>query len=142
MNEFFIKFVEYDLNSDYNRALLCELKGITLEPKKNLHDPLFIRVDYWTKLTMVTTLIFTNVDEFRIEINRLLLSLLSLDTHYFVYAIPDIEALQVFPELICLNLSIIKEVLHHETHDIGRGLLHLETLMEILQNTFTLDVFF
>jgi hypothetical protein len=116
-----------DLYSDSYFAFLSEFEGVGLEAKKHLHDPLFVWFYNWAVLKR--TLAFSNIDKLRVEFYALLLSSLSLDTHYLLDAIFDIESLHHLSELVCPNLSIIKEILHHETHYIGRWLLNLESVL-------------
>ena len=81
-----------------------------------------------------------DIDELWIEFNSLLFGLLPLDAHDTFDTFSDIEGFQDLPELICFDLSIIKKVLNHEAHDVGRRLLHFEPIMKVLQDTLALGV--
>ena len=80
---------------------------------------MLVGVDDWTVRAEIPRLVLTNIDELCIEVNCLLLCLLPLDAHHFVYTLPDVEALEILSELIGFDLGIIEEILHHETHNIG-----------------------
>lgn len=45
--------------------------------------------------------------------------LLTLNINNFGYCVSDIELAQVFLEFVVFNLSIIEEIVHHETHGVG-----------------------
>ena len=141
-NELFVQFVENDLNSYDNGSLLGELEGVRLEAKEHLHDSLLVRVDYWAVRAEIPRLVLSNIDKLCIEVNCLLLCLLSLNAHYFVYTLPDVKALEILSELIGFDLGIIEEILHHETHNVSRGLLHLQAFVKVFKDSFALDVFF
>jgi hypothetical protein len=63
---------------------------------------------------------FGDIDELRVELNALLLRLLPLDAHDPLDTVPNIELVEDLSELIRLDLGIVKQVLHHEGHDVGR----------------------
>ena len=69
-----------------------------------------------------------DIDKLRIELNSLLFSFLPLNAHNTFDTVSDVEGFQDLPELICFDLSIIKKVLNHEAHDVGRRLLHLKPI--------------
>ena len=94
-------------------TLLCELKGIWLNPKENLHNPLFITVDVRARKS----------NEFGCKFKTLIQSLLSLDWHHFFNHLFDVECLVNFSEFLRFNLCKVKQVLNHEAHYTSWGLL-------------------
>ena len=50
----------------------------------------------------------------------MIIGLLFLDIYNLRYCVSDVELAQVLPEFVGFNLSIVEQILDHETHGVGR----------------------
>ena len=61
-----------------------------------------------------------------------------LNLHDIVYCIPNVKSFDVFSELASFYLWVVKKVLNHITHQVGGGVLHIQAIIQLYQNSLTL----
>jgi hypothetical protein len=76
-------------------------------------------------------LILSNIDKVGDELNALILSNFPLDFHDFFHSFSHVKGFDVFSKLPRLDLGVIKQVLDHETHQVGRRFLNAQTIFEL-----------
>ena len=57
-----------------------------------------------------------------------------LYSHDIFDSVPKIKGLNSFPKFASFDLRVIKEILDHAAHHIGRGVLDFETIIQLYEN--------
>ena len=86
-------------------SVLSKLEGIGLYPEKNLFHPILVTLDHWVLHPWHHQVrLLRNSFIGCLELKSLVLSLLLLDLHDLDDSLPDVEGLNVLPELAGLDL--------------------------------------
>lgn len=95
---------------------------------QNLHYSLFVSTDQLGDTSFVHLEIVVGSS----ESDPTLVNPGFVHLQHFVDAVLDVEFSYVFPELVCLDLGKVQQVLHKEGHHLGGRLMDLEAFIHLV----------
>ena len=81
-----------------------------------------VRMQLAPKAVVYIVLFLVTLDVFKSHMQSISVvqSFSLLDQHDLFHSIDHVELQNIFTELVCLNLSVVKKVLHNKSKDVGR----------------------
>ena len=118
-----------DRNEVLDLTLLGELEGIWLQTDQNLNDPLLIRVyDGTLRFKTVFKIVRLNILKLQTQVDILFISLFLLHSYNLLNRFNNINLADDLPELICLDLCVVKQILNCKVHQVTRVVLNSDVL--------------